>query len=201
MDELSVGEAGVKLNRRAVVARLLERRGELLLVSGLGAPTYDCTAAGDDARNFPLWGAMGGAAMVGLGVAIAQPARPVLVVTGDGEQLMGLGALATIGVRRPPNLAVVVIDNERYAETGGQRTHTAHGVDLAAIARDCGWAGASMVRTMDGVDALRDAVHACRGPLFAAIKVAPEDLPRVLPARDGVFLARRFREAVTGKAL
>ena len=77
---------------------LLDGRGELLLVTGLGSTTWDAAAIGDDARNFYLWGAMGGAAMLGLGLALARPERRVLVVTGDGEMLMGLGALATIGV-------------------------------------------------------------------------------------------------------
>ncbi len=109
---------GYPLRRREVVARLVEDRGELLVVGGLGAPSWDLTAAGDEPRNFPLWGAMGGAAMVGLGVALAQRERRVLVVTGDGEMLMGLGALAAIAVQAPANLAIVVLDNERYGETG-----------------------------------------------------------------------------------
>ena len=129
-----------RLDRRQVVARLLEDRGELLVVTGPGAPAYDVFAAGDDARNFYLWGALGSAAMVGLGLAMAQPDRQVAVITGDGDLLMGLGGLATIGVLHPANLSIVVLDNERYGETGMQRTHTAHGVDLPAIASGCGFA-------------------------------------------------------------
>ncbi|WP_436784627.1 thiamine pyrophosphate-dependent enzyme, partial [Streptomyces sp. URMC 126] len=91
---------------------LLRDRGDLLVVTGLGSPTYDVAAAGDHPRNFYLWGAMGGAAMVGLGLALAQPTTPVLVVTGDGEMLMGLGGLATIAAKNPPNLSVAVLDNE-----------------------------------------------------------------------------------------
>jgi len=197
-DEPRAAPPGARLDRRQAVARLLRDRGGLLVVTGLGAPTYDCAAAGDHANNFYLWGAMGGAAVLGLGLAIAQPGRRVLVLTGDGEQLMGLGALATIGVRRPANLSIVVLDNERYAETGGQRTHTAHGVDLAEVARACGFAAALTVRSVEQIDALRAAVHGGDGPLLAAVKVDPTDLPRVLPPRDGVFLSRRFREAVAG---
>src|SRR5229473_664249 len=121
------------LDRRAVVAALLAERGDLLVVAGLGAPNWDVAAAGDNPLTFPLWGAMGSAAMVGLGLALAQPRRDVLVLTGDGELLMGLGSLASIGVQRPANLAVAVLDNEAYGETGMQATHTAHGVDLAQI--------------------------------------------------------------------
>ena len=200
MDQLKQTGAEPRLDRRQVVATLLADRGDLLLISGLGAPTYDCAAAGDHPNNFYLWGAMGGAAMIGLGLATAQPARRILVITGDGEQLMGLGALATIGASKPANLSVVVLDNERYAETGGQRTHTAHGVDLAAIAAGCGFAAASTVRTRAEVDSLRGAIHAGAGPLFAAVKVDPTDLPRVLPPRDGVYLASRFRQALLGES-
>src|ERR1700690_568179 len=112
-----------KLLRRVVVARILADRGDILVVTGLGSPTYDCAAAGDHPLNFYLWGAMGSAATVGLGLALAQPQRRVLVITGDGELLMGLGALATIGAKKPANLAIAVIDNEHYGETGMQRTH------------------------------------------------------------------------------
>ena len=93
-----------KLDRREAVSSLLEHRANLLIVSGLGSPTYDVHAAGDCDQNFYLWGAMGGAAMMGLGLAIARPEKSVLVITGDGEQLMGIGGLATIGVQKPKNL-------------------------------------------------------------------------------------------------
>ena len=187
------------LPRREVVKRLLADRGELLVVAGLGAPAWDATEAGDHPLTYPLWGGMGGAAMIGLGLAIAQPGRRVLVVTGDGELLMGLGSLATVGVSRPPNLAVVVLDNERYGETGMQATHTAYGVDLAAVARACGFAVASTVTTMEEVDRLRAAVHASPGPLFAQIKVSVQKLPLVLPPRDAAHLKNRFRDALLGE--
>jgi thiamine pyrophosphate-dependent acetolactate synthase large subunit-like protein len=144
---------------------------------------------------------MGQAAMMGLGLALAQPKRRVLVVTGDGEMLMGLGAFATIGVQQPANLAVVVIDNERYGETGMQTTHTAHGVDLAAVARGCGIRQSKVVRTMAGVKALRAAIHAKKGPLFAQVKVLAESVPLVLPPKDGVLLKDRFRAALLADVL
>ncbi len=114
----------MSLDRRAAMAALVEGRGDLLIVPGLGSTTWDLAAAGDDPRNFYLWGAMGGAAMIGLGLALAQPRHRVAVITGDGEMLMGLGSLATIGVQRPGNLAVVVFDNGVYGETGMQPSHT-----------------------------------------------------------------------------
>src|SRR5213595_1875132 len=124
-----------ELARRSAIARILADRGDMLVVTGLGSPTYDCAAAGDHPLNFYLWGAMGSAVTVGLGLALAQAKRRVLVITGDGEMLMGLGALATVGVQQPKNLSVVVIDNEHYGETGMQATHTASGIDLAAAAK------------------------------------------------------------------
>jgi thiamine pyrophosphate-dependent acetolactate synthase large subunit-like protein len=184
------------LHRRDVVKELLTDRKDLLVIAGLGSTAWDITAAGDSPLSFPLWGAMGQAAMIGLGLALAQPKRPVLVITGDGEMLMGLGALATIGVQQPKNLTVVVIDNERYGETGMQATHTAHGVDLAGVARACRFTQASTVTDTAGVDAVRALAHRCAGPAFATIKVAAEKLPLVLPPLDGVLLKDRFRKAL-----
>ena len=181
------------LDRRAVVARLLAGRRDLLVVSGLGSPSWDVAAAGDHALNFTLWAAMGGAAMVGLGLALARPERPVLVVTGDGELLMGLGALATIAVKRPANLALVVLDNQRYGETGMQASHTAHGADLAGLATAAGFPISQRITDMAGVADLRAGLAARQGPLFAAVAIAADDPPRVLPPRDGAFLKARFR--------
>lgn len=186
------------LDRRAVVRELLAERGALVVVAGLGAPAYDVAACGDTPCDFPLWGAMGGAAMVGLGLALAQPERPVLVLTGDGEMLMGLGSLATIAAQRPPNLRIVVLDNEQYGETGQQPTHTATGTDLAAVARACGIARTATVRQATDVARLRDQLHDDGGLLFAVVKVAPGDAPRVLPPRDGTYLTHRLREALLG---
>ena len=133
------------LHRREVVGSLLKNRKDLLVIAGLGSTAWDITAAGDSDLNFPLWGAMGQAAMIGLGLALAQPKRRVLVITGDGEMLMGLGSLATIGVQKPANLSIVVIDNGRYGETGMQATHTASGVDLAAVALACSFSNSKIV--------------------------------------------------------
>jgi thiamine pyrophosphate-dependent acetolactate synthase large subunit-like protein len=186
------------LHRRDVVKALLRERGRLLVVAGLGSTAWDCTAAGDSDLTFPMWGAMGTAAMVGLGLALAQPKRRVLVITGDGEMLMGLGSLATIGARKPANLSVVVIDNERYGETGMQETHTSRGVDLAATALACGFHTALGVGAKAELAGLRKAIHAGRGPLFAQVKVSTDKLPPVLPPREGAVLKSRFRRALLG---
>ena len=186
-----------ELHRRDVVKKLLEKRGGLLVVAGLGSTAWDITAAGDSDLSFPLWGAMGQAAMIGLGLALAQPKRRVLVITGDGEMLLGLGALATIGVQQPANLTVAVIDNERYGETGMQATHTASGVDLAAVAKACGFRNSRIVSKNES---FRKIVHQTTGPNFLQIKVVAETLPLALPPHDGVLLKNRFRRALLGSS-
>ncbi|GAB2176467.1 thiamine pyrophosphate-dependent enzyme [Dongia sp. agr-C8] len=182
------------LERRAAVAALLKDRGDLLVVTGLGSPTYDVHAAGDHDGNYYLWGAMGAAALVGLGLALAQPQRRVLVVTGDGEQLMGLGGFATIAAARPRNLAIAVIDNQHYGETGMQASHTASGIDLAAIASASGFASAVTLRSLEEIAAIVPSLHqAAAGPRLFVIKVAAENPPRSMPSRDAVFIKNRFR--------
>jgi thiamine pyrophosphate-dependent acetolactate synthase large subunit-like protein len=193
-------QSAAKLDRREAVARLLAGRGRALLVTGLGSTTWDAAAAGDRAENFYVWGGMGGAAMIGLGVALAQPGRRVLVITGDGEMLMGLGAFATIAVQRPKNLAVVVIDNEVYGETGMQYTHTRFGVDLAGVAAAAGFESARTVYTQSDLDTLSVALYDAPGPLFADVKVSMERHETVLPPRDGTYLKHRFRAALLGDA-
>ncbi len=187
------------LRRRRVVESLLADRGDLLVVAGLGAPCWDVTAAGDHALTFPLWGAMGSAALIGLGLALAQPARRILVITGDGEMLMGLGGLATVAVQAPENLAIAVLDNERYGETGMQATHTAFGVDLAAVAAAAGLPVTGTVGDDAGLGAAVAELRGTQGPVFFAIKVRAEDMPLVLPPRDGVHLKNRFRRALLGE--
>jgi thiamine pyrophosphate-dependent acetolactate synthase large subunit-like protein len=190
---MSRGNDGT-LDRREVAAVLLRDPGELLVVTGLGAAAYDAGAAGDRPLNFYLWGAMGGAAMIGLGLALAQPKRRVLVLTGDGEMLMGLGSLATIAAARVANLAIAVLDNARYGETGSQHSHTGLTTDLAAVAAACGWTTTVTVRDMDEVRSLRDRLR--RESLFAVLRISPDEKPRHLPPRDGAYLTDRFRRAL-----
>ncbi len=182
------------MDRREAVVALLRDRGDLLVVSGLGSPSYDVHAAGDHPANFYLWGAMGGAALVALGLAQAQRGRAVLAITGDGEQLMGVGGLATIAVARPEHLSIVVLDNQHFGETGLQRSHTGHGVDLTAIALACGFPTARTLRDMGEIEAVRQAVQGGEpGPRLFVLKVTAENLPRSLPIRDAVHLKNRFR--------
>ncbi len=186
------------LDRREVCRAILEDRGDVLVIAGLGAPAWDITAVGDRPENLPLWGGMGGAAMIGLGLALAQPRRRVLVITGDGEMLMGTGSLVTIAVRKPANLSIVVQDNEHYGETGMQETATRYGVDLVGMAKAAGIPRTMLVTKPDEVRALRAAIHTAGGTLFAVAKVEAATLPMVLPPRDAVYLQARFREALLG---
>lgn len=182
------------LKRRDVVAAVLKWRGDALVVTGLGSPTYDVHAAGDRDDNYYLWGAMGGAALIGLGLALAQPKRRVLVITGDGEQLMALGGLATIAVAKPRNLSIVVIDNQHYGETGMQASHTGKGIDLAQLAEASGFAASETIATMPKVETLaKTLAAAANGPRLFVVKVAADSPPRSMPSRDAVFIKNRFR--------
>ncbi len=191
----------MSLERRAVMAALVAGRGgDLLVVPGLGSTTWDLAAAGDDPHNFYMWGAMGGTAMIGLGLALAQPDKRVAVITGDGEMLMGLGSLGTIGVQKPANLAVIVFDNAVYGETGGQASHTQSGVDLVAVARACGIGQCVDVRDEAGLADLARRLKDLRETLFARVAISADEPPRVLPEKDGVALKQRFRAALGVKA-
>jgi thiamine pyrophosphate-dependent acetolactate synthase large subunit-like protein len=194
-----LAESG-KLDRRELTKALLADRGGMVVIAGLGAPAWDITAVEDHPLNLPLWGGMGGAAMIGLGVALAQPDRKVLVLTGDGEMLMGIGALATIAVKKPANLSIVVQDNEHYGETGMQETATKYGVDLVAMAKGAGFPRTMFVTQPGEVPALHAAIHAGGGPLFAVAKIDATSKKLVLPPRDGAFIQHRMREAIMGPA-
>jgi thiamine pyrophosphate-dependent acetolactate synthase large subunit-like protein len=185
------------LERRAVVAKLLEGRKNAIAVGGLGASTYDIAAAGDHDRNFYLWGGMGGAVMIGLGLALAQPKTPVVVITGDGEMLMGIGSLATVALQKPANLSIVVLDNERYGETGGQASHTSGSVDLVGVARSCGIADARSIATMAEIGSFAASMQdVAAGPRFASVKIDGANLERVLANRDGTFIVSRIRQSL-----
>ena len=182
------------LERRNVVSALLREREDVLVVTGLGSPSYDVHAAGDRDDNYYLWGAMGGAALVGLGLAQSQPRKRVRVITGDGEQLMAFGSLATIAVARPRNLDIVVLDNHHYGETGMQTSHTGHGIDLSKVAEACGFAETSVSRTADDVERLAARLSArAAGPRLFVVKISAENPARSLPPRDAVHIKNRFR--------
>ncbi len=184
------------LDRRDFVRQLLIDRGGLLVVPGLGSATYDVAAAGDHPLNFYLWGAMGGTAMIGLGLALARPNRRIAVITGDGDMLMGLGSLATIGVKQPKNLAIIVLDNAHYGETGMQPSHTKAGIDLVAMALACRFKQARAVSRIDEAAEVRTLLHKGDGPILVNARISPDDVPRVLPLRDGHAIKQRFIKAL-----
>ena len=186
--------------RRPLVEAILARRGDALVITGLGTTCYDVFSAGDNPLNFYNWAGMGGAAMVACGLALAQPKRRVLCITGDGEMLMGLGSLATIACEKPANLSIVVMDNEHYVETGMQGTHTGRGVDLAGIARAAGFPVAGCVTVQDAFPAALEAIYG-PGPVFMNLKVDPAQPPMTLPMRDGPYIRSRFRDALLGPAV
>ncbi|QHI97614.1 aldehyde dehydrogenase [Xylophilus rhododendri] len=184
------------VNRRDFVARLLAAAPDALVVTGLGSPAYDVFAAGERDRNFYLWGAMGGSTAMALGLALAQPDQSVIAITGDGEQLMGIGSLATVGARRPKNLAIVVLDNGHYGETGMQRSHASLGTDLVKVAQGFGIPGAQRIDQITGVDDLARRIVARQDTVFAQVLIDADEPPRCLPPRDGSYVKNRFRAAL-----
>jgi thiamine pyrophosphate-dependent acetolactate synthase large subunit-like protein len=186
-----------KIDRRDAVKAILARRGDALLVTGLGSSCYDAGTV-DHPNHFYLWGGMGGACMIGLGLALAQPKRRVLVITGDGEILMGLSSLATIGAEKVRNLSICVIDNELYSETGMQPTHTSRGVDLAGVARATGFALAGTVTTEPELKTWIPRLYTTPGPVFMDLKVNANRYPLSIRLRDGTHIKNRFRENLLG---
>lgn len=182
------------LDRREAVKALLAERGDLLVISGLGSSSYDVFDAGESPANFYLWGAMGGAAMVGLGLALAQPKRPVAVITGDGEQLMGLGSLLTVAAKKPGNLSIIVLDNGHFGETGMQKSHSGLGARLEVIAGGAGFTSITEIGDLDSITTFRRKMQNFDGPHFARIHICSAHVARALPPRDGVFLKNRFRQ-------
>jgi thiamine pyrophosphate-dependent acetolactate synthase large subunit-like protein len=188
--------ASNRIARRPFVAELLARRGGALIVCGLGSPTWDSFAAGDSPEYLYSWGGMGLALPTALGVALAQPARRVVCITGDGEIMMGIGALGVVADQAPTNLGILVLDNESFGETGRQRGLTAGRTDIAAVARGFGIAGTLTVTEQGGAPELADFLFRAPGPVLAVAKIALSEDPWALPERDGAAIASRFREAL-----
>jgi thiamine pyrophosphate-dependent acetolactate synthase large subunit-like protein len=186
------------MDRRAVMGALLKARGDSLIVTGLGSTCYDAGTA-DHPNTFYLWGGMGAAAMMGLGLALAQPSRRVVVITGDGEMLMALGAFATIGAKAPKNLSIVVIDNEHYSETGMQPTHTGRGVSLAGVAEACNFPSVKTIHTEEELNAALAPIFAGSNLMFCDIKVNTQRYPMSIRLRDGAHIKNRFRENLLGQ--
>lgn len=185
-----------RADRRAFVAQLIAATPEALIVSGLGSASYDVFAGGDRDKNYYLWGAMGGATSLGLGLALAQPDKPVVVITGDGEQLMGIGSLATIAAKQPRNLTIVVLDNGHFGETGMQQSHSSLGTDLVAVAKGFGIADAFSVDSTAASAEIAQGINARQGTRFVQVFIAADEPERALPPRDGPYIKNRFRAAL-----
>ena len=187
------------LQRRPLVKEILKGADDnLLVIGGLGSSNWDITNAGDRPLNMPLWGAMGAPLGMGLGLALAQPSKRVLVVTGDGELLMNIGALATVAILNPANFSILVVDNGHYGETGWQRSHTSLGVDLEKIAVGSGIQRTRTVSTdgeiADGARLLREG----NGTAFVVLRVAPSEPPAYKRNFDLAACRNRFRGALLG---
>ena len=190
-----------KLNRRLVISELLKERENSLIVNGLGGTCWDVASLGDNDLNFYVWGGMGNACMIGLGLALSQPDKKVIVITGDGEMLMGIGSLATIALKQTKNLSLVVFDNELYGETGNQKTHTAYCTNLSKIAIGSGIINSSIILTQEDLLSLSLEIHQIKNLSFSVIKINQDQEEIVLPIREGAFINSRFRRALLGEKI
>ena len=188
------------LDRRQIVMQLLQGRDEMPVVTGLSSASYDSVAARSATHPliFNLHGALGGAAMVGLGLALAQPDKRIMVLMGDGDVLCGLGSLATLAISGARNLSLAIFDNAIYGETGDQLTATSQGVDLAAVAAACGMPVARTVDKASEVDAAIADLLEASGPVLSNFKVSPTHPGHLAKTRDGVLMKLRFRQALLG---
>jgi thiamine pyrophosphate-dependent acetolactate synthase large subunit-like protein len=186
-------EADGRVTRLEATRLIVDRAGDAAIIASLGHPAYDLFAAGDRPQNFYTWGSMGMASSIGLGLALARPDVRVFVLDGDGSLLMNLGSLATIGMLRPSNLVLVVMDNEEYATTGGQPTPTAQGADLEAAGRALGITASITVRNEEELQ--RSLGTRPEGPQFIVAKVK-ESTPTVKPPLDYVAIKDRFMSAI-----
>lgn len=188
----------MQLDRREVVSAFLADRGDAAVVCGLGSPTWDVAAVDPSDRNFYSWGAMGGAVSMGLGLALAQPDLRVIVVTGDGEAMMGVGSFATVAAKQPKNLSILILDNEHYGETGMQAAHTGMGADLAMMAQGAGLKEATTIRSAEDMATALANFHTDQGPKLIVAKIDPGAPPRVMPTRDAVENKITFKRAILG---
>lgn len=190
------------LDRREIVKKLLQGRDDMPVITGLSSASYDSVAArsADHPLNFNLHGALGGAAMVGLGLALAQPEKRIMVLMGDGDVLCGMGSLATMAVSGAKNLSLAIFDNAIYGETGDQVTATAQHVELGEVAAACGIPIARTVEVEGQVDdAINDLLNG-EGPVVINFKVSPKHPGHLAKTRDGVLMKLRFRQALLGEA-
>lgn len=193
---MNINSDAPMFDRRQLVRDLLSKRTDTLIITGLGSSNYDVAAAGDCDENFYLWGAMGLAISVGLGLAISQPQRRVVVVTGDGETMMGIGSLATVAAHGPENFAILVLDNEMFAETGNQPGLTRGCADIEKMAQGAGFTSTLTATSEDHLTLAKELLYVTKGPCLVVAKIAMSEDERVLPSRNGSYNAERFRQSL-----
>jgi phosphonopyruvate decarboxylase len=191
-----------ELDRRQAVPALIGRHEDFLIVAGLAGTAFEVAAmAGAQAPHvFALGGAMGAAVAMGLGLALARPDKQVLVATGDGELLMNVGALATVGILKPPNLRILCVDNGHYGETGYQRSHTSLGVDLEQMAIGAGIKSTMTVEHQSEIAAGARMLRESNGTCFVLLRVSTEDADKSKLSFDAPAARLRFRQALLGHA-
>ena len=190
-----------RLNRRYVISELLKQREDTLVVNGLGGTCWDIASFGHYVFIFYVWGGLRFACLIGLGLSFSKAKKKVIVITGDGEMLMGIGSLATIALKQPKNLSIVVFDNELYGETGSQKTHTAYSTNLSKIAIGSGIINSSIITTKEDLLLLCSKIHQIKNLSFSVIKINQEQEEIVLPIREGAYIKSRFRKALLGEKI
>jgi len=197
----SAAAPAFRIDRRQAVPALIGRHQDFLIVTGLAGTARDIAAlTGDGAHTYTMAGAMGGACMIGLGLALARRDQQVLVVTGDGELLMNIGSLATIAVMNPPNLSVVCVDNGHYGETGYQKSHTSLGVDLEKIAAGSGIKRTLTIAEDSELAAGNRLIREGNGASFVLLRVKPSEPPAYKRDLDPATCRTRFRAANVPRA-
>ena len=188
------------LDRREALPALVGRHEDFLIVAGLAGTARDIAAlTGNAANGFAMGGAMGGACMIGLGLALARRDRRVLVVTGDGELLMNVGALATIALLNPPNLSIVCVDNGHYGETGYQKSHTSLGTDLEKMAQGAGIKLTRTVQHTADISAGTQFLRQGNGTVFLLLRVNTGEPPVYKRIWDPAVSRAQFRAALAEK--
>jgi thiamine pyrophosphate-dependent acetolactate synthase large subunit-like protein len=199
VDVAAATAAGFVLDRCEAVPALIGKADDFLIVTGLAGTARDIAAlTHDSAQIYTMAGAMGGAVMIGLGLALARPDKRVLVATGDGELLMNIGALATVAILNPANFSILCVDNGHYGETGWQKSHTSLGVDLEKIAVG---SGIQRTRTVAAESEIADGARLLRegnGTAFVVLRVAPSEPPSFKRNFDPAACRNRFRAALLG---
>ena len=189
-----------ELDRREALPALIGRHEDFLIVAGLAGTARDIAALTQNApHGFTMGGAMGGACMIGLGLALAQRDRRILVVTGDGELLMNVGALATVALMNPPNLSIICVDNGHYGETGYQKSHTSLGTDLERMASG---AGIKLTRTVQRAADIPSGAQLLRqgnGTVFLLLRVNTGEPPVYKRIWDPAVSRAQFRAALSEK--